>query len=377
MGISATIASVPVDAIREADAIGSLLLDARRLTAEQLEAARTEAAGRGGRLATVLYALGAVDLGSLTKALAKVHGIEAIAPERMSALDPAVVKLLPARVCVRTLAVPVRRSERGLDVAFVDPSDESAIRDVSKASAMPVTVVVAAEPLVWYVLRTHGLTDKIPRHIAPLVDELMSAGLSSAPKRTPVVPREYEEFHTTPMGGVEPHSPDEVTTPAFRDPSEVSVNPDDILGMPERAFSDAEVALDAVRGLTQIASALLVFARTGSVAACVLRRSKDGFEPVEGTGLLASARFAVPADRPTILSAALAGETGYRGTVPPGSAGLALFDGRTPREILLLALRRTAGEEALLYAEAGDAPLDAAFVERMRVLSRRARSTLE
>lgn len=368
---------MPLDSVREADAIGSLLLAGKRLTVEQLDAARGEAAGRGGRLSTVLYALGAIDLGALTKALAKVHGIEAIAPERMAALDPAVVKLLPPRVCVRTLAVAVRRSERGLDVAFVDPSDESAIRDVTKAAGAPVTVVVAAEPLVWYVFRTHGLTDKIPRHLAPLVDELVSAGLSSAPKRTPVVPAQYEEFHTTPMGGIAPHSPDEVTTASFGDPEESTVDPDDILGMPEQAFANAEAALDGARGLTAMATALLVFARAGSVAACVLRRFADGYEPLEGTGLLMNVRFAVPADRPTILSAALAGETGYRGAVPASSAELELFGGRKPREILLLALRRTGGDEALLYVEAGEDPLDAAFVERMRVLSRRARSSLE
>lgn len=368
---------MPLDPVREADAIGSLLLDERRLTADQLEAARGEAAGRGGRLATVLYALGAVDLGSLTRALARVHGIEAVAPERMSSLDPAVVKLLPARVCVRTLAVPVRRSERGLDVAFVDPSDESAIRDVTRASPLPVTVVVAAEPLVWYVFRVHGLTDKMPRHVAPLVDELIAAGLSSAPKRVPVVPAEHEELHTTPMGGIAPHSPDEVTTASLHEASELETSPDALLGHPERAFADAEVALDGARGLTEMTSALLGFARTGSVAACVLRRFADGFEPVEGSGLLAGVRFAVPVDRPTVFSAALAGEAGFRGVIPPGSAGLVLFDGRAPREILLLALRRTRDEEAVLYAEAGTEPLDAAFVERMRVLARRARSSLE
>lgn len=376
MRIAVTIATVPLDPVREADAIGSLLLEDGRLTAEQLEAARAEAAGRGGRLATVLYTLGALDLGTLTKVLAKVHGIEAIPPERMAALDPVVVKSLPARLCVRALAVPVRRSERGLDVAFVDPSDESAIRDVSKAAGVPVTVVVAAEPLVWYVFRVHGLTDKIPRHLAPLVEELVSAGLSSAPKRTPVVPAQYEEFHTTPMGGIAPHSPDEVTTSSFGDPSAVEAL-DEILGAPERVFAEAEAALDVARGLPAMASALLLFARTGSVAACVLRRSAGGFEPVEGTGLLADARFAAPVDRPTILSAALAGETGFRGAVPPGSATLSLFGARAPREVLLLALRRTSGDEALLYAEAGTEPLDAAFVERMRVLSRRARSVLE
>lgn len=368
---------MPLDPMREGEAIGAWLLQRGRFTSDQLEAARKESAGRGGRLATVLYALGAVDLGALVKALGEAHGMEAVPPERMAALDPAVVKRLPPRVCLRSLAVPVRLSERGLDVAFVDPSDTAAIRDVEKAAGGPVTPVVTAEPLVWYVFRVHGLTDKIPKHLAPLVDELVSAGLSSAPKRQPVVPAQFEEFHTTPLGGVAPHTPDEVTTASLREASSILSSPEELLGAPEEAFASAEARLDGARSLPAIAATLLSFARTGATTACVLHRAGDGYEPVEGTGELAGARFTVTAGTPTVLTAALAGETGYRGVVPSGSASLPLLGGRTPREILLLALRRRAGDEALVYVEASTEPFDAAFVERMRVLSRRARSALE
>lgn len=368
---------MPLDPVREGEAIGAWLLQRGRLDSDQLEAARKEAAGRGGRLATVLYALGAVDLGALVKALGNVHGLEAVAPERMAGLDPAVVKAIPARICLRTLSVPVRRSERGLDVAFVDPADASAVRDVEKAAGCPVTVVVTAEPLVWFVFRVHGLSDKIPKHLEPLIAELVSAGLSSAPKRAPVVPAQFEEFHTTPLGGVAPHTPDEVTTSTIRDASSVHASPDEILGVPERAYASAEATLDAAKGLPAISSALLGFATTGSAAACVLSRSGDGYEALEGTGTLAGAQVSISAGKPTVLTAALVGETGYRGVVPSSSAELPLFGGRMPREILLLALRRVKGEEALLYVEAATDPFDAAFVERLRVLSRRARSALE
>lgn len=367
---------MPLDPLREGEAIGAWLLQRGRFTSDQLETARRETAGKGGRLATVLYALGAVDLGSLVKALGEVHGMEAALPERMAALDPAVVKMLPARVCLRSLAVPVRLSERGLDVAFVDPSDDAAIRDVEKAAGRPVTAVVTAEPLVWYVFRVHGLTDRIPKHLAPLVDELVSAGLSSAPKRQPV-PAQFEEFNTTPLGGVAPHTPDEVTTASLRQASSILSSPEELLGDPEAAFASAEAMLDGVRSLPAMTSVLLAFAKTGATTACVLQRVEMSYEPVEGTGALADARFAVSAGTPTVLTAALSGETGYRGVVPPGSASLALLGGRAPREILLLALRRRSGDEALLYVEADTEPFDPAFVERMRVLSRRTRSSLE
>lgn len=342
---------------------------------DQLEAARREAAGRGGRLATVLYALGAVDLGSLVKSLAEAHDVEAVPPERMAALDPKVVQTIPKRVCLRALAIPVRRSDRGLDVAFVDPADEVAIRDVQRASADPVTVVVTAEPLVWYALRVHGITDKIPSHLAPLVEELVNAGLSSAPKRAPVTPKQFEEFNTTPLGGVAPLSPDDVSTASLSGPE--SGDPEEIIASPERAFAKAEAALDASRDVDGIAAALVTFARTGSSAAGALHRVSGVFELRRGTGALAEKSLAIADDKPNVLTAALAGETGFRGAVPASSASLPLFEGRTPREILLLALRRTKGEEALLFAESAESPFDAAFVERLRVLARRARSVLE
>lgn len=365
---------MPLDPMREGEAIASLLLQEKRLTVAQLEDARREAAGRGGRLATVLYALGAVDLGSLVKALADAHDVEAVPPERMAALDPKVVQTIPKRVCLRALAIPVRRSERGLDVAFVDPADEVAIRDVQRASADPVTVVVTAEPLVWYALRVHGITDRIPPHLAPLVEELVSAGLSSAPKRTPVTPKEFEEFNTTPLGGVAPHSPDDVGTaslarPDGEDPEENAT--------PERTFATAESAIDASRDAGAIASALVAFARTGATAAGALHRVNAVFELRGGTGAVAEKSIAIGDDKPTVLTAALAGETGFRGAVPASSASLPLFEGRTPHEILLLALSRSKGREVLLFAESADAPFDPAFVERLRVLARRARSVLE
>jgi hypothetical protein len=283
----------------------------------------------------------------------------------MSSLDPAVVKTLPARVCVRAQAIAVRRSERGLDVAFVDPADEAAVRDVRKAAGdTPVVVTVTAEPLVWYAIRVHGLSTKIPKHLEAMVDELVSAGLSSAPKRMPV-PAGHEEPRTTPLGGVAPSAPDERTTASLIE--SITASDPEIAGTPDEIWERTEKALDAAKGLTEIAAALLAFAKTGSAAAAVLRRFDDGFEPVASTGLLEGKRYAIPAAKPTVLTAALAGETGFRGAVPGGSAALPIFEGRTQREVLLLALRRNKGDEALLYAEVADAPFDAAFVERLRV----------
>lgn len=373
---------MPIDSMREAEAIGALLLARKRITPEQLETARLEAAQKGGRLATVLYAMGAVDLGSLVHALAEAHELEGIGPERMARLDPEVVKLVPARVSVRTLSVPVRSSEKGLDVAFADPWDEAAVRDVTKSAPKPVNVVVTAEPLVYYAFRTHGMSTKVPPHLAPLVEELTGGVLSSAPRRAPVASAP-DEFHTTPMGGMAPGIPDEVSTANLRG----AASDDDVdvaLTSFEDAFSEATARVDAAirepsrdARLGVVAAALVAFA-SGSTSACAaVRREGASFVPIDAAGALAGRRATMPAHRPTVLTAALAGDAGYRGPVPGGSADLPLFEGRSPAEIVLLPLRRTPGDEVIFLAEGGKAALDAAFVERLRALCSRARVALE
>lgn len=373
---------MPLESMREAEAIGALLLSRKRVTSEQLDAARREAAGKGGRLSTVLYAMGAVDLGSLVHALAEAHELEGIGPERMARLDPGVVKLVPARVCVRTLSIPVRLSEKGLDVAFADPWDESAVRDVAKAAPKPVNVVVTAEPLVYYAFRAHALSAKVPPHVEPIVEELLGGVLSSAPRRAPVASAP-DEFHTTPMGGIAPSTPDEVSTANLLGGAGAA-DPETLLSTPEDAFAAASARVDASSAeddrdarLAVIASALVSFASGRSAAAAALRRDGDSFVAIDASGALAGRRVTMPAATPTVITAALSGEAGYRGPVPAASAALPLFEGRRPGEILLLPLSRVRDAEAVFVAEGGETALDAAFVERLRALCSRARVALE
>jgi type IV pilus assembly protein PilB len=123
--------------------LGTMLVRAGLLSAEQLEEALAEKAETGKRLGEIVVDRGWVPSSDLAKALAEQHHCEFI--DLIEAdIEDAAASLLPERLARRYRAVPVRfMGEDKVLVAVADPTDVLASDDLRLALGMNVEFAVA------------------------------------------------------------------------------------------------------------------------------------------------------------------------------------------------------------------------------------------
>jgi type IV pilus assembly protein PilB len=123
--------------------LGTMLVRADVLTAEQLEEALAEKAETGKRLGEIVVDHGWVTSRDLARALAEQHHVEFI--DLMEAeIEDAAASLLPERLARRYRAVPVKfLGEDKVLVAVADPTDVLASDDLRLALGMNVEFLVA------------------------------------------------------------------------------------------------------------------------------------------------------------------------------------------------------------------------------------------
>ncbi len=364
-----------LDALKEGEEVARLLLARRQITAPQLDLARKDAQARGGRLATALLAVEAVDLDTLAALLGEVHGLDPAGLDELAVIPADALAALPARIAIRLLAVPFKRGPSGLDVALVEASAES-VEAVAAAAGVRIRPHVAPEPLVYHALRRHHGLTRIPKPLEKIVNAIEAGSIRCHPGAVPEAP---EEYVTTPMGGAVPHLPDDVTTNAlaFSDPADRLTAEDILLGAGnDDALGVAIGAIAHASSIRDAESALLAWCGGAVEAAAILAQVGGEFRLLEGAGALAAVRDRELGDASrSVVRAALTGETGYHGAIPDTPANALLLEalGRDPREALLLPTSTTAAAERLVWADAGASAIDPATVERLRALVRRIR----
>jgi type IV pilus assembly protein PilB len=123
--------------------LGTMLVRAGLLTAEQLEEALAEKAETGKRLGEIVVDRGWVPSSDLAKALAEQHHCEFVDLLKAD-IEDAAASLLPERLARRYRAVPIRFiDEDKVLVAVADPTDVLASDDLRLALGMNVEFAVA------------------------------------------------------------------------------------------------------------------------------------------------------------------------------------------------------------------------------------------
>src|SRR3954462_14552322 len=123
--------------------LGTMLVRAGLLTAEQLEEALAEKAETGKRLGEIVVDRGWVPSADLARALAEQHHVEFVDVLKVE-IEDAAASLLPERLARRYRAVPVRfMGEDKVLVAVADPTDVLASDDLRLALGMNIEFAVA------------------------------------------------------------------------------------------------------------------------------------------------------------------------------------------------------------------------------------------
>jgi len=127
------------------DDVGQKLLDAKLIDDKAVQKAELQQKNGGGSLIANLVKVGAITEEGLSEFLSSLYRVPAVDLKKVEA-DPACVKLLPADVALKFMALPLSRTGRRLTVAMANPTNIFALDDIKFITGLDVEPVVAPEP---------------------------------------------------------------------------------------------------------------------------------------------------------------------------------------------------------------------------------------
>jgi hypothetical protein len=135
--------------------LGEMLVRDGRLTEAQLQAALAHQVRDGGRLGTVLFELGLVDLEALTVYLGLELGIPIATGAALERAKGAAVRLLQPGQAFRYKCVPLVIQDRQLIAAIEDPHDFANLEALSAATGYRVLPRVCPEARIYYYIERY------------------------------------------------------------------------------------------------------------------------------------------------------------------------------------------------------------------------------
>ena len=125
--------------------LGEMLVRDGKITPEELEDTLNGQAIFGGRFGTNLVEMGFLEEDELTHFLSQKCGVPHASPEQLMNIAPQVIRLLPEEAVKKYRVVPLALNNRKLSLAMTDPSDFTAIDEISFATGYIVVPLVTPE----------------------------------------------------------------------------------------------------------------------------------------------------------------------------------------------------------------------------------------
>ncbi len=144
-GSQPTVASVdPVEDVASGGVprLGELLVESQLVSSSRLDEALLQQAASGKRLGELLVELGAIDDFDLARVLASRLDLP-IADLRKDTPEDDAIALIPESLARAHVAIPVRKTEIGLQMAMADPQDDAAVQILADAAGTSVIRMVA------------------------------------------------------------------------------------------------------------------------------------------------------------------------------------------------------------------------------------------
>jgi hypothetical protein len=132
--------------------LGQMLVKEKIISAKQLDEAIQAQVIFGGRLGTNLVELGYLDEQTLTKSLARKHGVPTVDWTQLNRIKPAVLKLFSKNLAKRCEAFPLKVEGKDIYVVMSDPANFEAIQEINFATGKKVKPLVLPEIRVYDLL---------------------------------------------------------------------------------------------------------------------------------------------------------------------------------------------------------------------------------
>lgn len=340
--------------------LGEMLLRDGRLTEAQLKQALTAQAKDGGRLGTVLFEHGLVDLEALTVYLGLELGIPIATGAMLERAKRAAVRLLQPATAFKFKVVPLVVQDRQLIAAVEDPHDFATLEALTHQTGYRVLPRVAPEVRIYYYIeRYYGVArparfvkfGETPRGDENAADPALPApplpGLPPVPAAPVSAPGPRPKLRSTKLAQMfddsesleldaedllesldaDDAAPAERATTVRPHRSTTPPIAPEVIAEPPRtplAADDALAALATVTDRDAMIDALLGYA-AGAFQGAVLFTVRDqlafGWKAVgELPGRAYVEHLLIPLDAPSIIQTAVAAESGvFSGEVAPST----------------------------------------------------------
>ena len=150
--------------------MGAVLVQAGKISQEQLEAALAAQKESGGRLDSKLIGLGYVNDDELVDFMSQHFGVPAVDLDEVK-IDAAVIKIIPAELARKYTVLPISKAAARLTVAMTDPTNVFALDDIKFMTGYSVEPVVASEEALRAAIdRYYGTTHAV--ELKKVMDDL-------------------------------------------------------------------------------------------------------------------------------------------------------------------------------------------------------------
>jgi type IV pilus assembly protein PilB len=122
--------------------LGELLIESQLIASSQLDEALLQQSASGKRLGELLVELGAIDDFDLARVLATRLNLP-LADLRQSTPEDDAIALVPEAMARANVAIPVRRTDDGLQVAMAFPQDTAAVDQMRGSAGVAVVPMIA------------------------------------------------------------------------------------------------------------------------------------------------------------------------------------------------------------------------------------------
>lgn len=151
--------------------LGEILIEAKKISEEELSRALLEQKKYGEKLGKVLVRMGILSEEDILNALSSQLKIQIVKLDEIK-IDPEVLKILPKEVANDFLVFPIGRNGNVLQIATADPLDFSAIDEISRMTKMEVEVYLASEAEIKRALeKYYGIKTIIEETIEAIKEE--------------------------------------------------------------------------------------------------------------------------------------------------------------------------------------------------------------
>ena len=121
--------------------LGELLIESQLIASTQLDEALLQQSASGKRLGELLVELGAIDDFDLARVLSTRLNLP-LADLRQSTPEDDAIALVPEAIARANVAIPVRRTDEGLQIAMAFPQDAAAVEQMRGSAGLAVVPMI-------------------------------------------------------------------------------------------------------------------------------------------------------------------------------------------------------------------------------------------